>query len=125
MTCFATTMQILDCKVYVPAKDFAESQRFYQALGFTLTPGWGGTMDCELGAMKFRLQDFYVADWANNFMFTIAVDDARAWYERAAALVAEFPAVRVKPPEDVDGAQVAHVVDPAGVLLVLVQRQSG
>ena len=71
-------MTIIDSLVYVPAKDCALSQRFYQALGFTLTPGFGSTIDCELGAMRFRLQDYYVADWANNLMFRIGVDDARA-----------------------------------------------
>jgi hypothetical protein len=115
-------MVILDCRVYVPAKVFAESQRFYRALGFTLTPGWGGTVDCECGGMRFRLQDYYVAEWAHNLMFSIGVDDARAWYERAAALVGEFPGVRVKPLEKLDGALVTHVVDPSGVLLVFVQR---
>jgi hypothetical protein len=117
------SMTILDCLVYFPAKDFVTSQRFYRALGFQLVPGWGGTMDCQLGAMRFRLQDYYVADWANNLMFAIRVDDARAWYERAASLVAsgDFPTVRVKPPEQVDGASVTHVWDPSGVLLVFVQ----
>ena len=115
-------MQILDCRVYVPAKDFAEAQRFYRALGFTLTPGFGDTMDCALGGMVFRLQNYYVEDWANNFMFSIGVDDARAWFERAEALRGEFPAIRVKPPEAVGGALVTHVVDPSGVLLVFVQR---
>ncbi len=120
-------MMITSARVYVPAKDFAESQRFYRALGFTLTSGWGGTVDCTLGAMTFRLQDYYVADWANNFMFVLGVDDAQAWYERAAALKAEFATIRVKPPEAVederDGSAdlVTHVVDPSGVLLVLVQ----
>jgi hypothetical protein len=117
-------MTILDCRVYVPAKDFAQSQRFYRALGFTLTPGWGGTVDCELGEMRFRLQDYYVADWANNLMFSIGVDDARAWYEHVAALVAsgELAGARVKPPEEVDGVLVTHVWDPSGVLLVFIGR---
>jgi hypothetical protein len=116
-------MQILASKVYVPAKDFAESQRFYRALGFTLTPGFGGTMDCELGGMRFRLQDYYVEDWANNLMFVVIVDDARAWYEHAERLRSEFPVIRVKPPEPVGDDLVTHVVDPTGVLLVLVQKQ--
>jgi hypothetical protein len=85
-------------------------------------PGFGETMDCELGAMRFRLQNYYVADWANNFMFKIGVDDARAWYELAAEVVAsgEFPSVRVQTPEDVEGTLVTHVTDPSGVLLVFV-----
>ena len=115
-------MEIFDCRPYVPAKDFAESQRFYRALGFALVPGFGNTMDCELGAMRFRLQDYYVAEWANNFMFSIGVDDAQAWYAHAERVRAEFPTVRVTPPEQVGTAVVTHVVDPSGVLLVFVQR---
>jgi len=61
-------MQILNCKPYVPAKNFDESQ------------------------------------------------------EKADALRAEFPSVRVKPPETVGESLVTHVVDPAGVLLVLIER---
>ena len=114
-------MQILNSLVYVPAKDYEVSQRFYRALGFTLTPGFGKTMDCSLGGMTFRLQDYYVEDWANNFMFVVFVDDAQAWFEKASALRADFPGVRVKPPEPVGDDSVTHVVDPTGVLLVLVQ----
>lgn len=57
-------MEITDLKVYAPAKDFEESKRFYTDLGFTLTEAWGGTFDCQLGAASFRLQDYYVKDWA-------------------------------------------------------------
>ena len=42
--------------VYVPAEDFEVSKSFYLALGFQLTEGWGGTMDCRLGNAVFRLQ---------------------------------------------------------------------
>jgi hypothetical protein len=74
--------------------------------------------------MSFRLQDYYVGDWANNFMFSIGVDDARAWYERVEAALAggDFGSARVTPPEDVGGVLVTHVWDPSGVLLVLVGR---
>ncbi|MGB7209241.1 MAG: hypothetical protein WBD27_11320 [Pyrinomonadaceae bacterium] len=33
--------------VYTPAEDFELSKRFYAALGFELTEGWGGTMNCR------------------------------------------------------------------------------
>jgi len=71
-------MEIIDLKVYTPAKDFEESKRFYRELGFTLTDAWGGTMDCELGGACFRLQNFYVKDWAENFMMRFDVDDVHA-----------------------------------------------
>ena len=110
-------------KAYTPAKDFALSQRFYLALGFTGSPGFGGTVDFELGGQRFRLQDYYVKDWAENFMFVAGVDDVGAWYERARRMAesGDFPGMRVSPPEDVDGAKVLHVIDPSGVLLILVE----
>lgn len=117
------TLSIKDFKVYVPAKDFELSKRFYSALGFSMSEGWGGTADFELNGNRFRLQDYYVKDWANNFMVVIGVDDAEAWHKhvRKIADSGEFGGVRIKPPESVDDSIVLHVVDPTGVLLVFVQ----
>ena len=39
------TLRINDFKVYMPAKDFEKSKRFYTMLGFTMSEGWGGTAD--------------------------------------------------------------------------------
>lgn len=114
---------IEDLKVYVPAKDFERSKRFYAALGFSMSEGWGDTVDFELNGHRFRLQDYYVADWANNFMIVMGVDDveARHCHVREIADGGEFPDMRIKPPEPVDDSLVLHVVDPFGVLLVFVQ----
>ncbi|HEU4799839.1 MAG TPA: hypothetical protein VFS94_04350 [Gemmatimonadales bacterium] len=111
-------------KPYVPAKNFEMSKRFYSALGFTMSEGWGGTADFELGGHAFRLQDYYVKDWANNFMMVMGVDDVEAWHLLARQVTegGEFPGVRIKAPELVDDTwMVLHVVDPSGVLLVFVQ----
>lgn len=75
------TLTIRDFKVYMPSKDFELSKRFYSALGFTMSEGWGGTADFELNGHRFRLQDYYVKDWANNYMVVIGVDDAEAWHQ--------------------------------------------
>jgi len=119
----AEMLEIRDFKVYLPAKDFEESKRFYLALGFVMSPGWGGTADFELSGHRFRLQDYYVKDWANNFMVVMNVDDVAAWHRRAQSIVdsSEFKNVRVKPIETVDHALVLHVIDPSGVLLIFVQ----
>ena len=110
-------------KVYMPAKDFALSKRFYAALGFAMSEGWGGTADFELNGNRFRLQDYYVKDWAENFMVVIDVDDVEAWHQTARKITdsREFGSVRIKPPEAVDDSLVLHVWDPSGVLLVFVQ----
>ena len=110
-------------KPYVPARNFELSKRFYAALGFTMSEGCGGTADFALDGFAFRLQDYHVQDWANNFMFVIGVDDVEAWHQRALELLntGTFAGMRVKAPEPVDGSIVLHVVDPTGVLLVFVQ----
>lgn len=116
-------MSITSLKPYVPAKDFELSKRFYSALGFVMTEGWGGTADFELDGCAFRLQNYYVPDWANNFMFVVGVNDVAAWHQRAVDMLESdaFPGMRVKSPENVDESIVMHVGDPAGVLLVFVQ----
>ena len=116
-------LSINDFKVYMPAKDFEQSKRFYSALGFTMSPGWGGTADFELNGKRFRLQDYYVKDWASNFMVVIGVDDVEPWHRHARKIVdsGDYDNVKVTPPEAVDDSLVLHVWDPSGVLLVFVQ----
>ena len=116
-------LTIRDFKVYIPAKDFELSKRFYTALGFEMSEGWGGTSDFELNGKQFRLQNYYVRDWADNFMVVIGVDDIEAWHQhvRMISVGGRFPGVRIKPPEPVNGSLVLHVWDPSGVLLVFVQ----
>jgi len=117
------SLDIKGFKVYMPAKDFEMSKRFYTALGFNMSEGWGGTADFELNGNRFRLQDYYVKDWADNFMVVIGVDDAEAWHQhvRTIADSGEFDNIRITPPEKVDDSLVLHVIDPSGVLLVFVQ----
>jgi hypothetical protein len=114
---------IRDLAAYVPAKDFELSKRFYLALGFTQSEGWGGTADFELAGSRFRLQNFYVPEWANNFMMVMGADDVDGWHRLASEVAreAEFAGVRVGEVEVVGDSRVLHVVDPSGVLLIFVQ----
>jgi hypothetical protein len=118
------SLEIKSMNVYVPAKDFELSKRFYTALGFTLTEGWAGSFDCRLGNALFRLQNYYVKDWANNFMMQFDVDDANEWYEHVKTIIesGEFGDARVMLPEAVtEDTIITHVVDPTGVLLIFIQ----
>jgi catechol 2,3-dioxygenase-like lactoylglutathione lyase family enzyme len=118
------SLEIKSMNVYVPAKDFELSKRFYTALGFTLTEGWAGSFDCRLGNALFRLQNYYVKDWANNFMMQFDVDDANEWYEHVKPIIdsGEFGDARIMLPEAVtDDTIITHVVDPTGVLLIFIQ----
>jgi len=109
--------------VYTPAEDFEVSKAFYAALGFTLTEGWGGTMDCNLGAATFRLQNYYVKDWAENFMMKFDVENVDAWYSYAKKVLDAntYGHARIAEPELVGDTKIMHIWDPCGVLLIFIQ----
>lgn len=113
---------IKDLLIYTPAKNFEESKRFYTALGFELTPGWGGAADFRLGGSAFRLQNYYVKDWAENFMMKFDVDDLNGWFEFAKDVIenGNFDGVKISEPEMAGDSPIFHIWDPSGVLLIFV-----
>lgn len=115
-------MNITELKVYTPAKDFEVSKRFYAAMGFEVVEAWGGNFDCKLGGAQFRLQNYYVEDWANNFMMQFWVDDLDAWYAHARGVIdgGKFSGSRMTEIQTHDGARLFHVIDPSGVLLIFI-----
>lgn len=117
-----TTLLINDLKAYVPAKDFETSKQFYLALGFAMSDGWAGTVDFRIGEHAFRLQNYYVKEWAENFMFVMGVDNVEDWFTKASQVIAtgNFAGAHVQPIEDVGDSRVLHVGDPSGVLLIFV-----
>lgn len=115
-----------DVKVFVPAMNFADSFKFYTAMGWTAD--WkaddGSLAVLALGESRFYLQNYYHKDWANNFMMHITVEDAQAWYEHAAEVISEggYKYARLKAPQkEAYGALVTFVWDPSGVLLHFAQ----
>jgi catechol 2,3-dioxygenase-like lactoylglutathione lyase family enzyme len=114
-------MNITDLKVYTPAKDFEASKRFYSDLGFQLEEAWGGNVDCTLGGASFRLQDFYVKDWADNFMMRFEVDDVHTWYEHAKNVIETGKHdARIAEPEMNGDTTICHIWDPSGILLIFL-----
>ena len=114
-----------DVRAFVPALDFAMSKAFYEAIGWTTvwTDGDGLAL-MELGGHRFMLQNFYVKDWAENFMLTVVVADAAAWHGRVSAALSTgaYGIARVAEPKVEDwGATVTYVWDPSGVLLHFTQ----
>lgn len=117
------SLSITEMLVYIPAEDFEVSKRFYAAMGFEMTPGWGGTMDCELGGAKFRLQNYYNKDWAENFMMKLQVSEIEGWHAHAVKTIdkGDFGHARYdKAIEDIGDTKIFHVWDPCGVLLIFI-----
>ncbi len=119
-------LTVTDVKVFVPAKEFAQSLRFYEALGWTRTmlTDDNSLAELELAGGRFYLQNYYNRAWANNFMFHITVEDARAWHDHAKAVIDTGnygPARLWEPKEESYGSLVTYVWDPSGVLLHFAQ----
>jgi len=111
---------VSDTKPFVPAQDFALSKRFYTSLGWKLNWEMDGLAELEPADSRILLQDFYVREWAENWMLYVVVDDARAWFEHVDARIGEgsFGDARVQEPrEEAYGALLTYVHDPSGVLI--------
>jgi len=66
------------CRPFLPARDFALSQRFYEALGFAKELDAADVAIYRMGASSFLLQKYFQKEWAENFMMQLMVDDLDA-----------------------------------------------
>jgi catechol 2,3-dioxygenase-like lactoylglutathione lyase family enzyme len=106
-------------KTFAPAKDFAASRRFYADLGFDVRLVEDKVAVVSLGSHAFLLQDYYVPEWAGNFMMHLLVDDLDAWWAHIASLdlAGRYGVPPPRPPKlESWGMRTAYVIDPSGVL---------
>ena len=110
---------VIDLKTFVPTRDAELSRRFYVDLGFTINFSNEQIAELQIGSFRFLLQTFYVAEHAGNFMMSLAVEDADAWWEHIerAELTRKYPGIMAKPPQMQPwGMRVLYLSDPSGVL---------
>ena len=110
---------VIDIKAFVPAKDHSLSKAFYTDLGFTTNWGNDEIAELQLGSFRFLLQKFYVAQHAGNFMMSLNVEDADAWWEyiQRKEFTKKYPGIMCKPPQMQPwGVRVLYLSDPTGVL---------
>ena len=119
----ASTIEMF--RTFVPAKDFETSKQFYADLGFDVKPIDPKLADVSLGTHSFLLQDYYVKEWADNFMMHVMVTGLDRWWDHIAGLgLARRYAVREPKAPRLEswGLNVAYVFDPAGVLWHFAER---
>jgi len=112
---------------FVPARDFQTSRRFYENLGFRGQPLGDAIIEMHLGKYSFLLQDYYVEEWAANFMMHLLVSDLDGWWSHISALDlgSRYQVESPRPPKlESWGLRVAYVFDPAGVLWHIAERPS-
>ncbi|WP_077001025.1 VOC family protein [Variovorax sp. KK3] len=110
-------LKTVEIKAFVPAKDYALSQRFYQDLGFTRASEGGGIAYFHHVNCAFLLQDWYVKEFAKNLQMHLLVEDVQAWYDQVLASgIVERYGVRVTEPVKQPWAMIDfNLIDPAGV----------
>jgi catechol 2,3-dioxygenase-like lactoylglutathione lyase family enzyme len=99
----------------LPAKNFDISRQFYVDLGFQPRTLTDNLVEMQLGACTFILQDYYVAQWADNFVIHLRVSDVRLWWDRMAAVAPHY-GVKAIAPRMEEWGLVAAIIDPSGVL---------
>jgi uncharacterized glyoxalase superfamily protein PhnB len=110
---------VIDLKTFVPAKDPGLAKRFYTDLGFTINWSNEQIAELQIGDFRFLLQSFYVAQHAENFMMSLNVEDADAWWEHIQRMdfTKKYPGIMCKAPEMQPwGIRVLYLSDPSGVL---------
>jgi hypothetical protein len=108
----------------VPAKDYEISKRFYLDLGFRPRQLAERLFEMQLGPFSFILQDYYVEDWANNFVMHVLVTDLDRWWQQICAL--DLPGrygVKTLSPKQESWGVVAGLIDPCGVLWRFTQAR--
>ncbi len=104
---------------FIGSKDYQVSRAFYQDLGFeehviSKNMSYFKVYD----TMGFYLQDYYAADWVNNTMLFLEVDDVdRYWKEiQELNLPGKYKGVRLVPIRNEEWGREFFLHDPAGVL---------
>lgn len=120
-------LQATEIKAFVPAKDFALSQRFYADLGFEKRSAGGGVAYFQVDGCAFLLQDFYDPALAQNLAMHLLVPDVNAWlaHVQTQDLAGRY-GVRVTPlTAQPWGITEFVVIDPAGVCWHIGQNTPG
>ena len=111
---------VLDLKAFVPARDDELSKRFYRGSSEQIA-------ELQIGAFRFLLQPFYVKEHAGNFMMSLLVEDADAWWRHIerVGLQEKYPGIMARPPAlQPWGLRVLYLSDPTGVLWHITDRRT-
>jgi hypothetical protein len=110
----------------VPAKDFETSRRFYLDLGFCPTSLSERLIEMSLGPYSFILQNYYVEQWADNFVMHMLVSDLDLWWNRICALdlPSRYGVKSPRAPQRESWGVVAGLVDPSGVLWRITEAEA-
>ena len=102
----------------LPAKNIEISIQFYEVLGFRPITLGEGLVEMFLGTYSFILQDYYVEQWANNFVMHMRVSNLGVKWDHICTLdlAPRYGIKTPRAPKQENWGLVACVIDPSGVL---------
>jgi len=117
-------MTFLSLEPFVPSGcNFESAKQLFQELGFTI--GWdaGDYVGFQKDGCKFIMQKFDKKDFAENFMISVSITDADAfWQEVEQKQLSRKYGVRVTKPVDMPYGREVNLIDIAGVCWHFVQQ---
>lgn len=118
------TLDSIEIKAFVPARDYALSRRFYAAIGFEEKSEGGGVAYFAHGPNSFLLQDFCPPGHAEHVMLHLLVSDVEAWHRalNSLDLPGRFGARLDAPADRPWGMRDFTLTDPSGVLWRIAQN---
>lgn len=105
-------------RTFIGAKNFEESRKFYQELGFNETVIDAKMSYFSIENLGFYLQDYYRKAWAHNTMIFLEVDDVqRYWNElNALGLHEKYKHVKLSAIRNESWGRECFMHDPSGIL---------
>lgn len=110
-------MEFLSLEPFVPSgTDFEAAKRLFEELGFTQTWDAGDYAGFANGNCRFILQNFDNRAFAENFMVSVRIPDAAAFWQlvNEKNLVEKY-GIRVAPPTKQPYGTEVNLIDKAGV----------
>jgi len=116
-------MEFLSLQPFVPSgNNFSASRRFFSELGFIVSWDAGDYVGFHKDGCRFILQKMDLPAFAEQFMITVGVPDADAfWQEVTDKQLPEKFGIRISRPADQPYGREVNIIDLAGVCWHFVQ----
>lgn len=110
-------MQFTSLSPFVPSgKDFAAAKQLFADLGFTIAWDAGNMVSFASGPFSFILQQYDDTAFAENFMLSVGVPDAVAFYQEVIdKQLPEKYGIKVSAPKQQPYGKEVNLIDIAGV----------
>jgi len=114
LTAQRMVMQPSEIRVFIPSRDYEESQSFYKALGFQMEPASDDLTIFSKGSCTFFLQRFFNEEFAKNLMLQLIVPDIQEAFDFISKI--KGINIRFEPIKSEPWGKVIYLWGPSGEL---------